>query len=100
MDYALFKSIFGEPMGQAEKNTTGLRVTSITGSEISIKDYVEVEVEIMGRLCTHPFILVEGLQNHALVIRCDIIKEDQLIIDGATNEVKFKDLHVLQENCG
>ena len=41
---------------------------------------------------------MEGLQNHAMVIGCDVIKEERLVIDGETNAIKFKDLQVSQED--
>ena len=95
MDYDLFTSIFGVPAGNAgPANPTGISVKSVTGDDITVKDYVEVEMIIMGRPTTRPLVLVEGFQNHALVLGCDVIKEERLIIDGETNEIKFKELQV------
>ena len=44
------------------------------GAPIVIRDYVEVDVNIMGCPMRRPFLVVDGLENHKCVLGCNFLK--------------------------
>ena len=67
-----------------------IRVAGITGHGIKIHDYVEVEVELLGKTVTRPVLVVSGLEHVDFLLGYDTISEEGLVIDGADNKVYFK----------
>ena len=59
-----------------------LRVTGITGHRIQVVDYVQLELEILGKTIKRPILVVDGLEKTQIVLGWDTIKEEQLVLDG------------------
>ena len=68
-----------------------LRITGVTGHAINLKDYVELEVEVKGRKCRRPFLVVSGLSHTQAILGYDFIREEGLVIDGAHDSVYYSE---------
>ena len=68
-----------------------LRLSGVTGHDINIVDYVEIEVEVENRKIYRPMLIVSGLHITHCILGYDFIKEEGLIIDGARDKIYFAD---------
>ena len=66
-----------------------LRLSGVTGHNINIVDYVEMEVEIKGRKIPRPMLIVSGLECTHCILGYDFVREEGLVIDGAKDEIYF-----------
>ena len=66
-----------------------LRLSGVTGHDINIIDYVEMDLEIADKKLTRPIIIVSGLDKTHCILGYDFVKEEGLIIDGAKDEIYF-----------
>ena len=89
MDYSLFVRLFGET-ATVNPKAAAMKVSSVTGKPISVRDYVEIDVKIKGQTMRRPFLLVDGLRHQKCVLGCDFLQEERVMIDGETNELTFK----------
>lgn len=67
-----------------------LRVTGITGHKIQVVDYVQVEMEVMGKVIRRPILVVSGLDHTELVLGWDTMREEGIVLDAKENKVFFK----------
>lgn len=74
-----------------------LRISGVTGHTMSLVDYVEVELTILGRTFIRPLLVVSGLSLNHAILGYDFIKEEGLVIDGAANSIYFKDKQTMGE---
>ena len=66
------------------------KVTGITGNIMGVRDFVELDMEVLGRKMRRPFLIVDGLHHHQCVLGYDFVKEEQVVIDGATNQASYR----------
>ena len=88
-----FEKVFGMD-SLPKEGQEGPQVTSITGNPMSVRDYVEIEIQVLGRQLKRPFLVVDGLKQHECVLGYDFVKEEGVKIDGASNEVAFTEKEV------
>ena len=68
-----------------------LRLSGVTGHDINIVDYVEVEIELEGKIMNRPILIVSGLNSTHCILGYDFVKEEGLVIDGAKDKMYFKE---------
>ena len=61
----------------------------MTGHDINIIDYVELEIEVESKKMIRPLLIVSGLNNTHCILGYDFVKEEGLIIDGARDKTYF-----------
>ena len=70
---------------------TSIRLSGVTGHKINIVDYVEMQIEVLGKIVSRPMLIVSGLELTHCILGYDFIKEEGLVIDGSKDEVYFKE---------
>jgi hypothetical protein len=66
-----------------------LRVAGITGHHISVENYVMMDIEVLGVKMRRPMLVVSGLDHTEVVLGWDTIKEEGMIVNGATGKVEI-----------
>ena len=75
-----------------ELQTPGeLRLSSANGSELCIYGIFEIHVIVMGKLITHPFVIIDGLISDG-ILGIDFIAQHELVIwgTGLSTKCRFK----------
>jgi hypothetical protein len=66
-----------------------LRVAGITGHHISVENYVMMDIEVLGVKMRRPMLVVSGLDHTEVVLGWVTIKEEGIIVNGATGKVEI-----------
>ena len=85
----LFRGLWGHWSIKRLPLPKHIRVTGVTGHSINIVDYVEVEIEVLGRKMKRPMLVVSGLHLTHAILGYDTIQEEGMIIDGKNNKVRL-----------
>ena len=68
-----------------------LKITGAGGNQIRMVDYVEMELEVLGRKMLRPVFVAEGLDHLDGILGWDTISEEGLVVDGAQERVYYNE---------
>jgi hypothetical protein len=83
-----------------------LIISGVNGEKIDVRGYVEIPLTIKDentdkvRSLTRPVLMLSGIGQTVLILGCDFIQEEGMVIDGAANKTYFADQRTRVETPG